>query len=139
LVLILYMNDTFINKISPAWKALLMQPKAKESMAVVERIDCQETIPKSYELYEEFSQRSISDTIQLRQEEYGKADVEKRKSLEIAVDEEIEDFLVWLSEIKNLEPKIARYYGLSLKSLLAGFEFGQQIAELFDRVLTKTA
>lgn len=132
------MNNTFINKIFPTWKALLMQPEAKEFMAVVERIDRQEAMPKSCELYEEFSQRSISDIIQLRQEEYGKADVEKRKRLEIAVDEEIEDFFVWLSEIKNLEPTIAHYYGVSLKSLLLGFEFGQKIAELFDTVLTKT-
>ena len=116
-----------------------MQSKAKESMTVVERIDNQKAMPKSYELYEEFSQRSISDTIQLRQEEYGKADVEMRKKLEIAVDEEIEDFFVWLSEIKNLEPTIARYYGVSLKSLLIGFAFGQQVAELFDAVLIKTA
>ena len=108
-------------------------------MTVVERIDNQKVILRSYGLYEEFSQRSISDTIRLRHEEYGKADVEMRKKLEIVVDEEIEDFFVWLSEIKNFEPMIARYYGVSLKSLLIGFEFGRQIAELFDAVLTKTA
>ena len=138
-MLIPCMNDTFINKIFPIWKALVMQPSAKESMAEVERIDSQKAMPKSCELYEEFSRRSISDTIQLRREKYGKADVEMRKKLEIAVDEEIADFFVWLSEIKNLEPTIARYYGVSLKSLLVGFEFGQQIAEFFDTVLTKIA
>ena len=62
-----------------------------------------------------------------------------RKKLIITVEKEIGDFTIWLSEIKSLEPTIAHFYAVSLKSLLIGFEFGVQVAQLFDVVLNKTA
>jgi hypothetical protein len=116
-----------------------MQSRTEEFPTTLEGIDTRRARPKNYELYEEFSQRSISETFHLRQTEYGKADPEMRKKLIIAVEEEIEDFTIWLSEIKNLEPAIAHFYAVSLKSLLTGFVFGMQVAQLFDVVLSKTA
>ena len=116
-----------------------MQSKTEEFPTMLEEIETRRARPKNCELYEEFSQRNISETIQLRQTEYQKADPEIRKKLIIAVDEEIGDFATWLSEIKNLEPTISHFYAVSLKSLLTGFAFGMQVAQLFDVVLRKTA
>ena len=116
-----------------------MQSRTEEFTTTLEGIDTRRARPKNSELYEEFSQCSISETVQLRQTEYGKADSETRRKLIIAVEEEIEDFTLWLSEIKNLEPTIAHFYAVSLKSLLTGFAFGMQVAQLFDVVLSKTA
>lgn len=116
-----------------------MQSRTEEFPTTIEEIETRRPRPNNIELYEEFSQRNISETIQLRQEEYGKADPEMRKKLTIAVEEEIEDFATWLSEIKKLEPPVAHFYAVSLKSLLTGFAFGMQIAELFDVALKKTA
>jgi len=115
-----------------------MQSKTEEFPTTFEEIETRRARPKNCELYEEFSQRNISETIQLRQTEYEKADPEMRKKLIIAVEEEIGDFETWLSEIKNLEPTIAHFYAVSLKSLLTGFAFGMQVAELFDVALKKT-
>jgi hypothetical protein len=116
-----------------------MQSRTEEFLTTLEEIDTRRARPKNSELYEEFSHCSISETIQLRQAEYGKADSEMRKKLIMAVEEEIRDFTIWLSEIKNLEPTIAHFFAVSLKSLLIGFEFGMQVAQLFDVVLNKTA
>lgn len=116
-----------------------MESKAQEFMTTLEEIDSKKTRPKNCELYEEFSQHSMSETIQQWKEEYGKADHKTRKKLIIAVEQEIEDFSIWLSETKNLEPTTAHFYAVSLKSLLTGFAFGEQIARLFDVILNKTA
>jgi hypothetical protein len=131
------MNSAFINKISSAQRALLMQSRTEEFPTTIEEIETRGARPKNCDLYEEFSQSSISETIRLRQAGYGKADAEMRKKLIIAVEEEIADFTIWLSEIKNLEPTIAHFYAVSLKSLLTGFAFGMQVAQLFDVVLNK--
>ncbi len=133
------MNGTFISEIFPAWKALFMQSRTEEFSATLEEIDSGRGRPKNSELYEEFSRCSISDTIQLRRTEYGKADSETRKKLVMAADEEIRDFALWLSKTKNLEPALAHFYAVSLKSLLIGFEFGVQVAHLFDVVLKRIA
>jgi hypothetical protein len=135
----LNMNGTFTSKIFPAWKSLFMQSRTEEFSATLEGIDSGRVRPKNSELYEEFSRCSISDTIQLRRTEYGKADSETRKKLIMAVDEEIRDFALWLSKTKNLEPALAHFYAISLKSLLIGFEFGVQVAQLFDVVLNRIA
>jgi hypothetical protein len=116
-----------------------MQSRTEEFATTLEEMDTRRGRPKNCELYEEFSQRSLSETVQLRQAEYGKADSETRKKLIIAIGEEIGDFTIWLTETKNLEPTIAHFYAISLKSLLIGFEFGLQVAQLFDVVLNKTA
>ena len=116
-----------------------MQSRTEEFPTTLEEINTRRARPKNSELYEEFSQCSISETIQLRQAEYGKADSEMRKKLIMAAEEEIRDFTIWLSEIKSLEPTIVHFYAVSLKSLLIGFEFGVQVAQLFDAVLSKMA
>jgi hypothetical protein len=115
-----------------------MQSRTEEFPTTL-KIDAWRAKPKNFEMYEEFSQRSMSETIQLRQAKYGKADLEMRKKLIIAVGEDMRDFATWLSEIKKLEPTVAHFYAVSLRSALIGFEFGVQVARLFDAVLNKTA
>jgi hypothetical protein len=116
-----------------------MQSRTEEFPTMFEEIKSRRVRPKNSKLYEEFSRCSISDTAQLRRAEYGKADSETRKKLIMAVEDEIRDFTLWLSKTKNLEPMLAHFYAVSLKSLLIGFEFGVQVAQLFDVVLNRIA
>jgi hypothetical protein len=89
--------------------------------------------PKSFELYEEYSQRDIGETIQRRKDAYEKANLQAREELET----EIENFRVWLESVKKFAPLAAHYYSVSLKSMLLGLPIGVQIAQLFDVVLEK--
>ncbi len=72
------MNRTFINKIYRELKASLMQPKTEEFMAELEAY-IQERRPRSFELYEEYSQRTIADTIRISRENFDKADLKGKR------------------------------------------------------------
>ena len=51
-----------------------MQSKADDFLAELEAYDIEQRHPRSFELYEEYSQRPIADTIRIRRENFDKAD-----------------------------------------------------------------
>lgn len=112
-----------------------MQSRTEELIAKLEACNIQECRPRSFELYEEYSQRSIADTIRMCRENFEKADLRAKRELETKVETEVKDFRMWLEETKNLEPTKAHYYSTSLKSLLLGLPIGVRIAQLFGAVL----
>jgi len=116
-----------------------MQHEKEELTTIIGVYDIQEHRPKSLELYEEYSQKSIDDTIRIRKENFERADVKTKGEMAKSVQGEIEGFQGWLEETKNLESTIAYYYSVSLKSLLLGLRVGRQIAQLFDTILSAIA
>lgn len=116
-------------------KLALMQPETEEFMAEIEAHDVQERRPRSFELFEEYSQRTIADTIRICRENFEKADAKARRELLKEVEREVNDFRAWLEETKNFEPTTAHHYSVSMKSLLLGLPVGVQVAQLFDAIL----
>lgn len=116
-----------------------MQPKTEEFMAELEAHDLQERRPRSFELYEEYNQRTIADTIRIRRENFKSAGLKARRELQTEVEREVKDFRTWLVETKDLEPTTAHYYSASLKSLLLGLPVGVQVARLFGTILDTQA
>ncbi|HXX88158.1 MAG TPA: hypothetical protein VEH86_06930 [Candidatus Acidoferrum sp.] len=92
---------------------------------------------KSFNFFEEYSQRNIAETIQARRDAYERADVLAREELEAEAEIDVENFRIWLEIVKKLPSFTAHYYSISLKSLLFGLPNGIQIAQLFDSVLEK--
>ena len=129
------MNRAFINKICEYAKASLMQYEKEEFTPLIGAWDVLEHRPRSFELYEEYSQQNIDDTIGTRREIFDKADVKTRDELLKNIEREVGNFCAWLTEIKNLEPTTAYYCSLSLKSLLFGLPNGVQMAQLFGTML----
>lgn len=115
-------------------KFFLMQPQTGELTSEPVTLGTQKT-PKTFTLYEEYSQSDILETVRTRRLEYDKATRERRKELEEEVETEVNSFHMWLKETKNLEPSTAHYYSIALKSLLLGLPTGVQIAQLFSLVL----
>ena len=111
-----------------------MQPQTGEISEPV-RLETRKKIPKTFALFEEYSQRDIFETVKTRRLEYEKATRERRKELEDEVEVEVKDFSNWLVESKNLELGTAHYYAIALKGLLLGLPTGVQIAQLFSTVL----
>jgi hypothetical protein len=116
-------------------KAWLMQPETEEFLTELETYEVQERQPRSFELYEEYSQRIIADTTRNCRENFENADLEGKRELKTKVEREVKNFRTWLEENKNLESTIAHYYSVSLKSLLLGLPVGVQVAQLFDTLL----
>lgn len=112
-----------------------MQSKKEEFMIELEAYDAEKCQPRSFELYEEFSQRKMAETIRTRRDNFDKADLEARKELATEVKNEVESFCIWLQETKRLPSTVAHYYSVSLKSLLVGLSMGVQVACLFDIIL----
>lgn len=133
------MNRTFINEICRDEKASFMKSKTEEFLAELETHDIEKRHPPSFELYEEYCQRTIADTVRIRKENFEKADAEAKKELLAQVETEVENFRVWLEETKKFEPITAHYYSASLKSLLLGLPIGVQVAQLFGIVLDMQA
>lgn len=92
---------------------------------------------KSFDFFEEYSRRSIAETIRIRRDAYEKADVLAKEELEMEAEIDVENFHIWLELVKKLPSFAAHYYSISLKSLLVGLPNGAQIAQLFDIVLEK--
>ena len=134
--LIWRMNDRFINKIFLGQRVLVMDNVADEPTILVVSVDNEKIVLRNLELFEEFSQHDIAETVKLRRKEYAEASAVMREKLASIVDEEIESFSVWLSKTRNFEPMIAHYYAVSLRSLLTGLTFGRNLAELFEVALT---
>jgi hypothetical protein len=114
-----------------------MQSKTEDFAVELETSETRKSQPKSFELYEEYSQRGIAETIQTRRETYGKTDLQAREELETEVEIEVENFHIWLEVVKKFESFWAHYYSVSLKSLLLGLPIGVQVARLFDVVLER--
>jgi hypothetical protein len=116
-----------------------MHSRTEEFRIELETSDIEHRRPRSFELYEEYRQCDIVETIRIRRDQYDKADKDAKRELVTQAEKEIEDFRSWLMETKSLEPSNAHYYSVSLKSLLVGIPKGVQIAELFDIILGKQA
>jgi len=112
-----------------------MQSKTEESIAEIEAYDTQTRQPRSFELYQEYSQCNVIEVVRNRRADYDKADKETKRKLEKEVEAEVEDFRAWLEETKGIQHTAAHYYSVSLKSVLLGLPIGVQIAELFDVIL----
>jgi len=108
-------------------------------VAELEAYDIEESHLRSFELYEEYSQRIIADTIRIRRENFTKTDLKAKRELLAEVEREVKNFRIWLEETKNLEPNIAHYYSVSLKSLLLGLPVGVQVARFFGIIMDKLA
>jgi len=114
-----------------------MQSRTEDFSVELEAYDTRKSKLKSFELYEEYSQRDIAETIQIRRDAYEKADLQAREELEAEVEIEAENFHIWLESVKEITPFAAHYYSISLKSLLLGLPIGIQVARFFDVVLEK--
>jgi len=114
-----------------------MQSKTDGFLAELEAYDIEQRHLTSFELYEEYSQRTIADTIRRRRENFEKTDLKASGELLIEVEREVKSFRTWLEENKNLDPTIAYYIAVSLKSLLFGLPVGVQVAQLFGTMLDK--
>jgi hypothetical protein len=114
-----------------------MQSKTEESIAEIKAYDTQTRQPRSFELYQEYSQCNVIEVVGNRRADYDKADKETRRKLEKEVEAEVEDFRAWLEETKGLQHTAAHYYSVSLNSVLLGLPIGVQIAELFDVILNR--
>ena len=115
-----------------------MQSRTEEFAAELEAYETRKIQPRSFGLYEEYSQKNIAETIGTRKAAYEKADSQAREELETEAEIEVENFHIWLEANKKLEPFAAHYYSVSLKSLLLGLPIGVQIAQLFEVVLDRT-
>jgi len=116
-----------------------MRSKTEDFMVELEAYDIQKSRPRSFKLYEEYSQRNIAETIRIRKENFDKANLKTRRELEIEVEREVENFRIWLKETKNLDASTAHYYSVGLKSLLLGLPIGVQVAWLFGTILDTQA
>jgi len=112
-----------------------MESKTDEFIAELEVSEEKEKTPKSFVLFEEYSHTGIAETIRLRKANYKKVDEEAKMKMWNEVEVEVSSFGSWLERTKNLEPTMAYYCSLSLKSLLLGLPTGVQIACLFGIVL----
>jgi hypothetical protein len=112
-----------------------MQPQVGELTPEPITIETQKKTPKTFLMYEEYSQSDILMTVRTRRLEYEKATLEKRRELEEKVETEVNNFRNWLEQTKNFEPSTARYSAIALKSILLGLPTGTQIAQLFSIVL----
>jgi hypothetical protein len=114
-----------------------MQSETDDFLAELEAYDIEERYPRSFELYEEYSQRPIADTIRGRKDNLEKAGFTTKRQLLEKVEREVKSFRSWLEETKNLDPTIAYCIAVSLKSLLFGLPAGVQVAQLFGTILDK--
>lgn len=114
-----------------------MQSEKEQPIAEIEAYDMEKgNRPRSFELYEEYSQRNIDETTKICRENFNKTDISAKRQLRTEVESEISTFRNWLEETKGFSSSAAHYYSASLKSLLFGLPVGVQIADLFDAILT---
>lgn len=129
------MNFGFIKKIVTNKKHLLMRSEIQEFRAILGEHNIQKNYLKSFKLFEEFSGRSIIETIKERRLNFKSFDAETERLVET----EIESFYDWLKEVKGLHQTTAHYYSVSLKSLLAGLPIGVEVGLLFGIILDAQA
>jgi len=112
-----------------------MQSKTDEFITELEVSEQKEKTSKSFALFEEYSHADLAETIRLRKVKYEKADEEAKMKMRNEVEAEVIRYGSWLEQTKDLEPTMAYYCSLSLKSLLLGLPTGVQVACLFGMVL----
>ncbi|MDH5483516.1 MAG: hypothetical protein OEY22_11680 [Candidatus Bathyarchaeota archaeon] len=112
-----------------------MQSKKAEFIVELELYDAEKSYPRSLELYEEYSQKNVGETIRIRRENFDKANLKAKRELATDVESEVENFRAWLEETKGLQINTAHYYSISLKSLLLGLPIGVHVAQLFETIL----
>jgi hypothetical protein len=130
------MDGDFTNVIFRALQAWHMQSRIDGLASELRVVDSRRT-PLSFTLYEEYSGRSMVETIRTRRSNYDGAILERRRELEGEVEAEVKGFCRWLEETKGLETDAAHYRAVSLKSVLLGLPTGLEIAQLFSIVLDK--
>jgi len=114
-----------------------MQLKTDEITAEIEAIGIKKKTPDSISLYEEFSQKSISEIVRMRRSTYEKADEDTKAKIALEVEAEVISFGLWLEQTKDFNREMAYHSSRSLKSLLLGLPTGLQIAYLFGIILDK--
>jgi hypothetical protein len=112
-----------------------MQSKTEDFFVEIEAHDLPEKKPRSFELYEEYSQTTIGETITNRRATFEKADSGHRKKLRTDMEGEVDEFRLWLEKTKDFSSEAAHFCAVSLKSLLLGLPMGVQVACLFDAAL----
>jgi hypothetical protein len=112
-----------------------MHSETEDFLVEIEPFDIHKSHPKSFELYEEYSQKEIINTIVTRRDVFEKADPKIKAELEKEAEREVNDFRIWLEKVKFLDTYTAHYYSVSLKSLLLGLPVGIQVAYLFDTII----
>jgi len=108
-----------------------MESKILEFTECLSSYDIRKGYLRGFELFEEFSGRSIYETIKRRRENFNIFNSRVKGQLE----REVESFYNWLKEVKGLQPSIAYYYSVGLKSLLAGLPMGVTVGLLFGIIL----
>lgn len=93
--------------------------------------------PRAFELFEEFSGKSISKAIRICRENSESFDSETRRKSEDEVEGKVDNFYSWLQEVKGFHPRVAYYHSVSLKSLLLGLPIGVAIGLYFGIILDR--
>ena len=112
-----------------------MESRTDEFITELKVSEEKEKTSTIFALFEEYSHNDIAEMIRLRKANYAKADEEAKMKMWNEVEVEVNGFGSWLEQTKNIEPAMAYYCSLSLKSLLLGLPTGVQIACLFGIVL----
>ena len=108
-----------------------MQSRIQRNIGIPVEHSIRKEYLRAFELFQEFSGRSISETIEERRASHNHYSHEIEKQVE----KEVTDFYNWLREVKDIPIKIAYYYSISLKSLLAGLPTGVAVGLLFGIIL----
>lgn len=129
------LNQIFIKKIFRDKKNAIMRSETKAFSIGPNSYNVLKDYLRSFDLFEEFSGRSIHKTIRERRETFRNSDSEIRRRVEMKVEREVESFNDWLREVKGLHFDIAHYYSVSLRSLLLGLPVGVEVALCFGIIL----
>ncbi|MGD8546251.1 MAG: hypothetical protein PVH12_08770 [Candidatus Bathyarchaeota archaeon] len=108
-----------------------MQSRIQQNLGIPAENSIRKEYLRAFELFQEFSGRSISETIEERRASHNHHHYEIEKQAE----EDVTKFYNWLREVKNIPIKIAYYYSISLKSLLSGLPTGVAVGLLFGIIL----
>ncbi len=108
-----------------------MQSQIQRFLAVTDEHDIRKGYLRAFELFEEFSGKSILETFRERRADFQRHPPDVRRRAET----EVKAFFSWLRDIKGISSKTAYYYSISLKSLLAGLPTGIAVGLLFGVIL----
>lgn len=108
-----------------------MQSQIQQFLAAKDQGQIRSGYLRAFELFQEFSEKSILETIKERRADFDGHRSEIREKAE----REVTIFYNWLIHTKNISSKTAYYYAVSLKSLLAGLPTGVATGLLFSIIL----
>lgn len=109
--------------------------ESRNSEILASSLDIDRTLPKSFELFKEFSGRNLANELTDCMNTFANADNEKRERLLEEAEREVDRFDDWLVQVKDVDEQSAHYLATGLKSVLAGLPFGFPIARLFDKLV----